>query len=161
MKKNIDVNIRMIENAYRDRFKSLFACAYLITANERKAESVIMKVIKKNNLDLNGVHFHVGSDSHNSEIFVKAIKKARSVIWNGPMGVFENDAFSTGTLKVAKAVAKCHGTTIVGGGDSVSALVNMGLSKKISHISTGGGASLKLFEGKVLPAVDIIENKII
>lgn len=93
--------------------------------------------------------------------YVKAIKRAKTVIWNGPMGVFENKAFSEGTYKVAKAVAKCHGTTIVGGGDSVSAIVNMGLKKKISHLSTGGGASLKLFEGKVLPAVDIIENKII
>ena len=93
--------------------------------------------------------------------FVKKIKKAKTVIWNGPMGVFENDAFSEGTLKVAKAVAKCRGITIVGGGDSVSAISNMKLTKKISHISTGGGASLKLFEGKVLPAIDIIENKII
>lgn len=92
--------------------------------------------------------------------FVKVIKKAKTLVWNGPMGVFENDAFSQGTYKVAKAVAKCHGTTIVGGGDSVSAIVNMGLKKKISHLSTGGGASLKLFEGKVLPAVDVIENKI-
>jgi len=92
--------------------------------------------------------------------FVKKIKKAKTVIWNGPMGVFENEAFSEGTFKVAKAVAKCHGITIVGGGDSVSAISQMGLSKKISHISTGGGASLKLFEGKVLTAVDIIENKI-
>ena len=92
--------------------------------------------------------------------FVKTIKKAKTLVWNGPMGVFENDAFSQGTYKVAKAVAKCHGTTIVGGGDSVSAIVNMGLKKKISHLSTGGGASLKLFEGKVLPAVDVIENKI-
>ena len=95
------------------------------------------------------------------KLFVKTIKKAKTVIWNGPMGVFENDAFNVGTYKIAKAVAKCHGTTIIGGGDSVSAIVNMGLSKKISHLSTGGGASLKLFEGKVLPAVDIIENKII
>ncbi len=93
--------------------------------------------------------------------YVKAIKRSKTVIWNGPMGVFENKAFSEGTYKVAKAVAKCHGTTIVGGGDSVSAIVNMGLKKKISHLSTGGGASLKLLEGKVLPAVDIIENKII
>ena len=93
--------------------------------------------------------------------FVKSIKKAKTVVWNGPMGVFENDAFAEGTYKVAKAVAKSHSISIVGGGDSVSAIVNMGLNKKITHLSTGGGASLKLFEGKVLPAVDIIENKII
>lgn len=93
--------------------------------------------------------------------FVKKIKKSRTVIWNGPMGVFENDAFSQGTFKVAKAVAKCRGTSIIGGGDSVAAITQIGLAKKITHISTGGGASMKLFEGKVLPAVDIIENKMI
>lgn len=93
--------------------------------------------------------------------FVKKIKKSKTVIWNGPMGVFENSAFSNGTFKVAKAVAKSRCVSIIGGGDSVAALTQMKLDKKVSHISTGGGASMKLFEGKVLPAVDIIENKII
>lgn len=92
--------------------------------------------------------------------FKKVIKRAKTVIWNGPMGVFENKAFADGTYKVAKAVAKSHSVSIVGGGDSASAIVNMGFEKKITHISTGGGASLKLLEGKVLPAVDIIENRI-
>lgn len=92
--------------------------------------------------------------------YSKVIKKAKTVIWNGPMGVFENPAFANGTYKIAKAVAKSHAVSIVGGGDSASAIVNMGFEKKITHISTGGGASLKLLEGKVLPAVDIIENRI-
>lgn len=92
--------------------------------------------------------------------YTKVIKKAKTVIWNGPMGVFENPVFANGTYKVAKAVAKSHAISIVGGGDSASAIINMGFEKKITHISTGGGASLKLLEGKVLPAVDIIENRI-
>jgi len=95
------------------------------------------------------------------KLFAKAIKHAKTIIWNGPMGVFENAAFATGTYKVAKAVAKSHSVSIVGGGDSASAIMHMGFEKKITHISTGGGASLKLLEGKVLPAVDIIENKIV
>jgi len=93
--------------------------------------------------------------------FVEKIKKAKTIIWNGPMGVFENKAFGVGTTKIAKAVAKCKGTTIIGGGDSVSAISDAGLTHKITHISTGGGASMKLFEGKVLPAVEVIENKMI
>ena len=94
------------------------------------------------------------------KLFAKTIKKAKTIVWNGPMGVFENPVFATGTYKVAKAVAKSHAISIVGGGDSASAITHMGFEKKITHISTGGGASMKLLEGKVLPAVDIIENRI-
>lgn len=94
-----------------------------------------------------------------SKIFYKVIKKAKLVLWNGPMGVFETEEFSKGTKKVAKALARCKGATIVGGGDSASAVINFGYAKKVTHVSTGGGASLKLFEGKVLPAIDIIQNK--
>ena len=93
------------------------------------------------------------------KMFKKAIKRAKTVIWNGPVGVFEQKEFAEGTYKVAKAVSKVKGTTIIGGGDSGSAIIQMGLAKKITHISTGGGASLKLFEGKVLPGVDVIDNK--
>lgn len=92
------------------------------------------------------------------KLFTKYIKKAKTIIWNGPMGVFEKKQFAVGTFKVAKAISKVKGTTIVGGGDSASAIVSMGFEKKVTHISTGGGASLKLFEGKVLPGVDVIEN---
>lgn len=90
--------------------------------------------------------------------FTKAIKDAQLIIWNGPMGVFEKKEFAKGTYKVASAVAKSKAISIVGGGDSASAVINMGFEKKITHISTGGGASLKLFEGKVLPGIDAIEN---
>ncbi len=93
------------------------------------------------------------------KLFTKAIKKAKTVIWNGPVGVFEKKDFAVGTYAIAKKLTKVKGTTIIGGGDSASAVINMGLAPKMTHISTGGGASLKLFEGKVLPGVDVIDNK--
>ena len=94
-----------------------------------------------------------------AKMYFKTIKKAKLVLWNGPMGIFETEAFSHGTRKVAKGLARCKGATIVGGGDSAAAIISMGYAKKVTHVSTGGGASLKLFEGKVLPGVDIIQNK--
>lgn len=92
------------------------------------------------------------------KLFVKKIKEAKTIIWNGPMGVFEYDAFKKGTKKIAKAVAKNHGKTIVGGGDSIAALHALKLDKDIYHISTGGGASLKLIAGESLPGVDVITD---
>lgn len=92
------------------------------------------------------------------KVFVKKIKQAKTVIWNGPMGVFEYEAFKNGTKKIAKAVAKNKGKTIVGGGDSIAALHALKLDKDIYHISTGGGASLKLIAGESLPGVDVISD---
>jgi phosphoglycerate kinase len=81
------------------------------------------------------------------------IAGAKTVIWNGPMGVFEIDAFATGTVEVARAVADVKGTTIVGGGDSIAAIAKAGVSDRITHISTGGGASLEFLGGRALPGV--------
>ena len=97
-----------------------------------------------------------------SELYTEALKGAKTVIWNGPMGVFEFDAFAKGTEAVAKAVAKATeegAVSIVGGGDSIAALKKTGLSEKISHISTGGGATLEFLEGKVLPGIAAIADK--
>ena len=116
-----------------------------------------VKLTKDANIEEGYMGVDIGKKS--IKLFVKAIKKAKTVIWNGPMGVFEEPKFAVGTYKVAKALTKVKGTTIIGGGDSGSAVINMGLAHKITHISTGGGASLKLFEGKILPGVDVIENK--
>lgn len=92
------------------------------------------------------------------KLFKSYIKRAGTVVWNGPMGVFENPLYAKGTNKIAKYVAKSKGFSFVGGGDSASAVVKSGYSKKIDHLSTGGGASLMLLEGKSLPGVDIIED---
>ena len=86
------------------------------------------------------------------------IEAARTVVWNGPMGVFESEPFSAGTKGVARTVAACGGTTVVGGGDSVAALAQAGVSDRISHISTGGGASLEFLAGRVLPGVAVLPD---
>lgn len=93
------------------------------------------------------------------ELFAAEIKNAKTVIWNGPMGVFEFPEFAKGTEAVAKACAECGGTTIIGGGDSVSAVKKLGYADKMTHISTGGGASLEFLEGKVLPGVAALNDK--
>ncbi len=93
------------------------------------------------------------------DIFVDKIKEAKTVVWNGPCGVFEYENFSKGTYAVAKAMAESEGITIVGGGDSASAVEKAGYKDRITHVSTGGGASLELLEGKTLPGIDIITNK--
>ena len=92
------------------------------------------------------------------KLFKNELKKAKTVVWNGPLGVFEFENFSKGTEKIAKAVAKVKGKTIVGGGDSIAAVHRLGKTKKITHISTGGGASLQMLEGKPLPGVEVIDN---
>jgi phosphoglycerate kinase len=91
--------------------------------------------------------------------YSEVIVGAKTVLWNGPMGVFEMEKFADGTRGIAQAVAECHGLTIVGGGDSVAALEQAGLASRISHVSTGGGATLELLEGKALPGVNALQDK--
>lgn len=96
------------------------------------------------------------------ELFRSEILKAKTIVWNGPMGVFEMDNFAKGTFEIAKALAeatKKGAVTVIGGGDSAAAIAKAGLEKEVSHVSTGGGASLEFLEGKTLPGVEALNNK--
>ena len=92
------------------------------------------------------------------KLFADAVKASKTVVWNGPMGVFENPTLAAGTLAVAKAMAESDATTVIGGGDSAAAVQQMGLGDKMTHISTGGGASLEYLEGKELPGIAVIQK---
>ena len=94
-----------------------------------------------------------------AELYAEAAKTAKTVVWNGPMGVFENPVLAKGTIAVAKALAETDATTIIGGGDSAAAVNQLGFADKMSHISTGGGASLEFLEGKELPGVAAADDK--
>lgn len=114
------------------------------------------KVVKTNFLDADMVGLDIGKKT--AKMFTEEIKKAGQIVWNGPLGKYEDKRFKNGTLQVAKAVAKGSAYSIVGGGDSVGAINTLGFADKIDHLSTGGGASMKLMEGKTLPAVEVIDT---
>ena len=94
-----------------------------------------------------------------AELYADAVKSAKTVVWNGPMGVFENPILAKGTIAVAKSLAETDAVTIIGGGDSAAAVNTLGFGDKMSHISTGGGASLEFLEGKALPGIEAVNNK--
>lgn len=114
------------------------------------------RVVDINAIDQDWMALDIGTRSQ--ELFAAALADAKTVVWNGPMGVFEMDAFCGGTEAVAKAVAASSAISIVGGGDSVAAIEKLGLAEQISHISTGGGASLEYLEGKVLPGIAALDD---
>jgi phosphoglycerate kinase len=106
------------------------------------------------------VGLDIGAET--SAIFARALMGAKTIVWNGPMGMFEEKPFDEGTIAIANAVAEATengATSIVGGGDSVSAIIQAGLDDKISHISTGGGATLEFLSGDALPGVEALDNK--
>jgi phosphoglycerate kinase len=121
-------------------------------SNDAPRSTVSAEMIPENQLGLD-----IGE--HTREVFADIIRHAKTVVWNGPMGVFEMPNFAKGTNALAQAMSECKGTTIVGGGDSAAAVEMLGFADKITHISTGGGASLEFLEGKVLPGIEAIEDK--
>ena len=114
------------------------------------------KIRKVYLMDQDMMGLDIGNDT--IKLFKKEIKTAGQILWNGPVGKYENPRFKKGTYEIAKAVAKSKAYSIVGGGDSVGAINTLGFAKKINHLSTGGGASMKLMEGKVLPAIEVIDT---
>ncbi len=123
-------------------------------------EDIAVKTVPSNKIPSDKMGMDIGEKTR--KLYAKTIKKAKAVIWNGPMGVFENPTLAKGTIAVAQALADVHGkcTTIIGGGDSAAAIQQLGFADKVTHISTGGGASLELFEGKVLPGIACLNEKI-
>lgn len=127
-----------------------------VCAKEFKNETEFA-VFAKENMPADMMGMDIGPES--IKRFTEAIKNAKTVVWNGPMGVFEMPNFENGTRKVAEALAQSDGVTIIGGGDSAAACEQFGLKDKMTHISTGGGASLEFLEGKILPGVAVIQDK--
>ena len=118
---------------------------------------ISVEYVESKNIPADKMGLDIGPKTQ--EIFAEAAKSAKTVVWNGPMGVFENPVLAKGTIAVAKALAETDATTIIGGGDSAAAVMQLGFADKMSHISTGGGASLEYLEGKTLPGVAVIADK--
>lgn len=115
------------------------------------------KVVAADAIPADMMSLDIGPET--AKMFAEAVKSAKTVVWNGPMGVFENPILAKGTISVAKALAETDATTIIGGGDSAAAVNTLGFGDKMSHISTGGGASLEYLEGKALPGIEAMTDK--
>jgi phosphoglycerate kinase len=148
---------RDIERRAKDRGLRLELPADHVVAPTLDAEDQAVTL----NVDDPGIDGRMGLDigPKTVEAYRSIIGTARTVVWNGPMGVFEKDAFARGTIEIAKAVAAVRGTTIVGGGDSIAAVAKAGVADRITHISTGGGASLEFLGGRTLPGVEALTQK--
>ncbi len=151
----VEIAKMLLEKAKKNKVKVLLP-EDLVVAYEFNfmANSVVMPVA---NLTDSDIAMDIGPKTIRK--YIQELKHASTIFWNGPMGVFEFDKFANGTMEIAKAIAKTQAFKVVGGGDSVSAVEKAGLTEKFDHISTGGGASLKLLEGNGLPALDVIMDK--
>ncbi|NLG87569.1 MAG: phosphoglycerate kinase [Firmicutes bacterium] len=121
------------------------------------SETAVSKVVPVNNIPADQMGLDIGPETR--KLYAEAIAAARTVLWNGPMGVFELAPFAAGTQAVAQALADARAISVVGGGDSAAAVAKFGLSERMSHISTGGGASLEFLEGRELPGVTVLQDK--
>ena len=151
----LDLAISLMEKAKSKNVKLMLPVDTVIGKEfKRDTES---KVVKSTEIPNDWEGFDIGPKS--IEIFGEEIKKAKTVIWNGPVGLFEFDKFAVGTNSIAKILSEADAITIIGGGDSAAAIEKAGLTDKMTHVSTGGGASLQLLEGKELPGIECLEDK--
>ena len=150
----IDYAKEMIEKAAAKGVKFLLPVDHRVATEFKDVEPV---VTEDQNIPAGSMGLDIGPKTE--ALYADAIKDAKTVIWNGPMGVFEFENFNKGTIAVAKAMADADATTVIGGGDSAAAVNILGFGDKMTHISTGGGASLEFLEGKALPGIEALNNK--
>lgn len=151
----IDEARRIMEEASSQGCKIFLPVDHIVASKPEK--EVQTKEVAQDKIPSDWIALDIGPKT--VQLFKEAIQRARTIFWNGPMGMFEIDDFAKGTEAIARMLAESSATTVVGGGDSVAALRKMGLEKKMSHVSTGGGASLEFLEGKTLPGVEALSEK--
>lgn len=151
----MDLSLDLIEKAKANGVEILLPVDVVIA--DKIESGVDTEIVDINSIPEDKEALDIGPKT--AELFAEKIKNAKTVVWNGPMGVFEVKVFANGTNEVAKALADSSATTIVGGGDSALAIEEAGYKDKITHVSTGGGASLEFLEGKTLPGIDCIDEK--
>ncbi|NLJ87322.1 MAG: phosphoglycerate kinase [Epulopiscium sp.] len=151
----IDYAKEMIEKA-KEKGVNFLLPVDNVVAKEFKNDTDF-KVVQRGGIEADWEGLDIGPETR--KLYADAVKDAKTVVWNGPMGVFEFENFAKGTIAVAEALAKIDATTIIGGGDSAAAVNQLGFGDKMSHISTGGGASLEFLEGKELPGVAAADDK--
>ena len=149
----LDYAKEMIEKAKAKGVNFLLPVDHRVATEFKDVEAT---VTEDQNIPAGSMGLDIGPKTE--KLYADAIKDAKTVVWNGPMGVFEFENFNKGTIAVAKAMADSNATTIIGGGDSAAAVNILGFGDKMTHISTGGGASLEFLEGKVLPGIDALNN---
>ncbi len=151
----VDYAKQMIETAKAKGVKLLLPVDHVVANDFNKDATPV--VTDDENISADYMGMDIGPKT--SALYAEAVASAKTVVWNGPMGVFEFENFAKGTIAVAKALAESDATTVIGGGDSAAAVNTLGFGDKMTHISTGGGASLEFLEGKVLPGIDALNEK--
>ncbi len=150
----IDLAKTTLANAEKRGVRVLLPVDHL--AADKPEAGATTKIVSADDFPADLLGVDIGPET--AKLYAREIAGARTVLWNGPMGIFEIDAFAKGTMAIAEALAACNGTTVVGGGDSVAALARAGKTDAVTHVSTGGGASLEFLEGRELPGVTVLED---